>query len=35
VGDVATNTVDKGVTTRTILAAPENEGTVARAVIPG
>ena len=35
VGDVATNTVDKGVTTRAILAAPENEGTVARALIPG
>lgn len=35
VGDVATNTVDKGVTTRTIIAAPESEGSVARAVIPG
>lgn len=35
VGDVATHTVDKGSTTRTIIAAPEGDGQDARAVIPG
>jgi len=35
VGDPATHTVDKGETTRTILAAPEGDGQDARAVIPG
>ena len=35
VGDVATHTVDKGVTTRTIIAAPEGDGQAARSVIPG
>ncbi len=35
VGDVATHTVDKGATTRTIIAAPEGDGQDARAVIPG
>jgi hypothetical protein len=35
VGDPATHTVDKGTTTRTILAAPEGDGQDARAVIPG
>ena len=32
VGDPATNTVDKGTATRTILAAPEGDGQAARAV---
>ena len=35
VGDPYTNTVDKGTTTRTIIAAPEGDGQDARAVIPG
>ena len=35
VGDPGTFTVDKGTTTRTILAAPEGDGQDARAVIPG
>ena len=35
VGDVGTFTVDKGATTRTIIAAPEGDGQAARAVIPG
>jgi len=35
VGDPRTNTVDKGTTTRTIIAAPEGDGQDARAVIPG
>ena len=35
VGDPATNIVDKGATTRTIIAAPEGDGAEARAVIPG
>ena len=35
VGDPATHTVDKGTTTRTIIAAPEGDGQNARAVIPG
>lgn len=35
VGDPDTHTVDKGTTTRTILAAPEGDGQAARAVIPG
>lgn len=35
VGDPATNSVDKGTTTRAILAAPEGDGQAARAVIPG
>ena len=35
VGDAGTFTVDKGGTTRTILAAPEGDGQDARAVIPG
>jgi len=34
VGDPATHTVDKGSTTRTIIAAPEGDGQAARAVIP-
>ncbi|MXP10952.1 DUF3035 domain-containing protein [Pseudoblastomonas halimionae] len=34
VGDPQTNTVDKGAITRDIVAAPESEGVVARAVIP-
>jgi len=34
VGDGDTNTVDKGTTVRTILAAPEGDGQAARAVIP-
>lgn len=34
VGDPATFTVDKGSTTRTIIAAPEGDGQAARAVIP-
>ena len=33
VGDPGTYTVDKGITTRTILAAPEGDGQAARAVI--
>lgn len=35
VGDPGTHTVDKGATTRAILAAPEGDGQDARAVIPG
>lgn len=35
VGDPQTHVVDKGETTRTILAAPEGDGQAARAVIPG
>ena len=35
VGDAGTFTVDKGSTTRTIIAAPEGDGAEARAVIPG
>ena len=35
VGDTGTYTVDKGTTTRTILAAPEGDGQDASAVIPG
>ncbi|HLV08159.1 MAG TPA: DUF3035 domain-containing protein [Croceibacterium sp.] len=35
VGDPNTFTVDKGATTRTIIAAPEGDGQDARAVIPG
>ena len=35
VGDPGTHTVDKGATTRTIIAAPEGDGQNARAVIPG
>ncbi len=35
VGDPATHTVDKGTTTRAIIAAPEGDGQTARAVIPG
>jgi uncharacterized lipoprotein len=35
VGDPSTFTVDKGTTTRTIIAAPEGDGQDARAVIPG
>ena len=35
VGDPGTFAVDKGTTTRTILAAPEGDGQDARAVIPG
>jgi len=34
VGDTGTFTVDKGETTRTIIAAPEGDGQDARAVIP-
>ena len=34
VGDAETYTVDKGVLTRTILAAPEGDGQAARSVIP-
>ncbi len=34
VGDPETHTVDKGTTTRTIIAAPEGDGQAARAVIP-
>lgn len=34
VGDVETNTVDKGVVTRDILAAPEGAGREAEAVVP-
>ena len=33
--DPDTNTVDKGALTRDIVSAPESEGQVARAVIPG
>ena len=35
VGDPGTFTVDKGTTTRAIIAAPEGDGQDARAVIPG
>lgn len=35
VGDPDTYTVDKGTTTRAIIAAPEGDGQAARAVIPG
>ena len=35
IGDPDTNTVDKGALTRDIVSAPESEGSVARAVIPG
>ena len=35
VGDPDTHTVDKGTTTRTIIAAPEGDGQDASAVIPG
>ena len=35
VGDPGTFTVDKGTTTRTIIAAPEGDGQDAQAVIPG
>jgi len=35
IGDPDTFTVDKGTTTRTILASPEGDGQDARAVIPG
>ena len=35
VGDPDTHTVDKGTTTRTIIAAPEGDGQDARATIPG
>ena len=35
VGDPATHTVDKGTTTQAILAAPEGDGQVASAAIPG
>lgn len=35
VGDAGTFTVDKGTTTRTILAAPEGDGQDASAAIPG
>ena len=34
VGDPGTHTVDKGATTRTIIAAPEGDGQDARSVIP-
>ena len=34
VGDVQTYTVDKGATTRAIIAAPEGDGQAAQAVIP-
>ena len=34
VGDPNTYTVDKGITTRTIIAAPEGDGQAARAVVP-
>ncbi len=34
IGDPATYTVDKGATTRTIIAAPEGDGQAAQAVIP-
>ena len=35
VGDVNTNTVNKGSVTRDIIAAPEGDGQTAQAVIPG
>ena len=35
VGDPATHTVDKGATTRSIIAAPEGDGQDAQAIIPG
>ena len=35
VGDPATHTVDKGATTRSIIAAPEGDGQDASAIIPG
>lgn len=35
VGDFATHTVDKGLVTRDIVAAPEGDGREAQAVIPG
>ena len=35
VGDPATHTVDKGTTTRAIIAAPEGDGQDASATIPG
>ena len=35
VGDETTNAVAKGAVTRDILAAPQSDGQVARAVIPG
>ncbi|RVQ67218.1 DUF3035 domain-containing protein [Croceicoccus ponticola] len=35
VGDFSTHTVDKGVVTRDIIAAPSGDGREARAVIPG
>lgn len=35
VGDPDTHSVDKGTTTRAIIAAPEGDGQAARAVIPG
>ena len=35
VGDPATHTVDKGATTRLIIAAPEGDGQDAQAIIPG
>ncbi|MBL0923168.1 MAG: DUF3035 domain-containing protein [Sphingomonadaceae bacterium] len=35
VGDPGTNTVNKGSVTRDIIAAPEGDGQVAQAVIPG
>ena len=35
VGDPATHTVDKGNTTRAIIAAPEGDGQDAQAIIPG
>lgn len=34
VGDTETNTVDKGTTTRAIIAAPEGDGQDARAAVP-
>lgn len=34
-GDMATNTVDKGLLTRSIVAAPQGDGREAQAVIPG
>ena len=35
VGDIETNTVNKGLVTRDIVAAPEGDGAGAQAVIPG
>ena len=35
VGDADTHTVDKGATTRNIIAAPQGDGREAQAVIPG